>query len=440
MEESGMATLVGILAIFALVAANGLFVASEFAIVSVRRTRLIPMIDRGSGAARLVMRAAENPDPLIAATQLGITMASLGLGWIGEPALARSLEPFLEWVPDAWREGSTHVVAGTIAFAIITMLHIVFGELAPKSIALWRAESTAMVVVPPTQLFYRLFKPFIWLLNTTANATLSLFGLRAPSGGRHVYSSEEIGLLITEGHRAGTVEEEEARLVHRVFKFQDQLAEAVMVPRVRVRGVPDDAMVRDAIQAVRDAGYTRLPVFHEDLDHVVGMVHAKDLLFAAADAKEMESVRSIMRQVLFVPETKPVVDLLAEMQRQGIQLAVILDEFGGTSGILTIEDLLEELVGEIPGELRPERRLVVLQTPDRIVAEAGIGIDTLNEVFQIDLPTDNANTLGGFIFHRLETIPEAGTTFRYGTLEFRIESVAAGRIGLIQIRKLQSDV
>jgi len=435
MEPSGMATLVGLLAIVALVAANGLFVASEFAIVSVRRTRLIPLIARGSKTAQRVMRAAEKPDPLIAATQLGITMASLGLGWIGEPALARSLEPALEWIPGGWQQASSHVVAGTIAFAIITTLHIVFGELAPKSIALWRAEPTALVVVPPTELFYRVFKPFIWLLNTTANATLSLFGLRAPSGGRHVYSAEEIGLLIAEGHRAGTVEEEEARLAHRVFKFQDRLAEEVMVPRVRVRGIPDDGTVGDAIQEVREAGYTRLPVFHADLDHIVGMVHAKDLLFASADARAAEPVQVVMRKVLYVPETKPVVDLLAEMQRQGIQLAAIVDEFGGTSGIVTIEDLLEELVGEIPGELRPERRLVAVQTPDRIVVEAGISIETLNEIFQIGLPTGHGNTLGGFVFYHLETIPDAGTTFHYDALEFKIESVTAGRIGLIQIRK-----
>ena len=437
MEPSVTSVLLRLGAVLALVAANGMFVAAEFAIVSVRRTRLIPLIERGSKRARRVLRAAEKPDAFIAATQLGITMASLGLGWIGEPAVARLLEPLVAALPVALREATAFAVAGTLAFVLITALHIIVGELAPKSVALWSPESTALVVIPPTDLFYRIFKPFIWLLNGTANAALSVFGLRAPSG-RHVYSPEEIGLLVTESRRAGVVEEAEALLVHRVFKFADTLVEEGMVPRVSVRGVPDDAAVQDAVSVVREAGFSRLPVFAEDLDHIVGMVHAKDLLVAQAEDRGPEPVDRVMRPVLYVPETKPVVDLLEEMRRQGIQLAVVLDEFGGTSGIVTIEDLLEELVGEIPGEFRPERRLVVLQQADRIVVDAAIPLDDLNERFRITLPTTEANTLGGFIFHHLETIPEAGTTFRYDGLEFKIESATRTRIGLVQIRRVKT--
>jgi CBS domain containing-hemolysin-like protein len=413
-----------------------MFVAAEFAIVSVRRTRLIPLIERGSRTARLVLRASEDPNAFLAATQLGITMASLGLGWIGEPVVATLLEPLVRGLPIGIQEATAHVVAVALAFTLITMLHIIFGELAAKSAALWRPESTALVVAPPTDLFYRIFRPFIWVLNSTANGTLSLFGLHAPSG-RHVYSSEEIGLLVTESRKAGVVEEEEALLVHRVFKFADRLVEEVMVPRVSVRGVPKDLPVLEAVTVIREAGYTRLPVFAEDLDHIVGMVHAKDLLLAHADGQGKDPVEKVMRPVLYVPEMKPVVDLLEEMRRRGIQLAVVLDEFGGTSGIVTIEDLLEELVGEIPGELRPERRLIVLQQPDRMVVDATIALDALNDAFRISLPTEEANTLGGFIFHHLGTIPEAGATFRYDTLEFKIESATRNRIGLVQIRRLK---
>jgi CBS domain containing-hemolysin-like protein len=436
MEVSLLSILLRLGAVLALVAANGMFVAAEFAIVSVRRTRLIPLIERGSRTARLVLRASEDPNTFLAATQLGITMASLGLGWIGEPAVAPLLEPLLRGLALPIQEATSHLVAGALAFTLITMLHIIFGELMAKSAALWRPESTALVVAPPTDLFYRVFRPFIWVLNSTANATLSLFGLRAPSG-RHVYSSEEIGLLVTESRRAGVVEEEEALLLHRVFKFADRLVEEVMVPRVSVRGVEKDLTVLDAVSAVREAGYTHLPVFAEDLDHIVGMVHAKDLLLAYAGGRAGEPVEKVMRPVLYVPEMKPVVDLLEEMRRRGIQLAVALDEFGGTSGIVTIEDLLEELVGEIPGELRPERRLIVLQQADRIVVDATIPLDALNEAFRIALPTEEANTLGGFIFHHLGTIPEVGATFRYETLEFKIESATRTRIGLVQIRKVK---
>jgi len=437
MELSWLSILWRLGAVLALVAANGMFVAAEFAIVAVRRTRLAPLVQRGSRTARLVLRAAEDPNAFLAATQLGITMASLGLGWIGEPTVAALLDPLLRWLPLGVAAATSHAVAVVLAFALITSLHIVFGELAAKSVALWRPEATALAVAPATQVFYRVFRLPIETLNRTANATLHLFGLRAPSG-HHVYSSEELGLLITESHRAGVVEEEEARLMHRVFKFADRLVEEVMVPRVAIRGVPNEATVREAVTAVREAGFTRLPVFADDLDHIVGMVHAKDLLLAQAAERGEEPVTAVMRPVLYVPEMKPVVDLLEEMRRRGIQLAVVLDEFGGTSGIVTIEDLLEELVGEIPGEYRPERRLVVLQQPDRMVVDAAIPLEDLNERFRAGLPTTEANTLGGFIFHHLGTIPEAGATFRYEGLEFKIESATRTRIGLVQIRRARS--
>jgi len=435
MEVSLQSILLRLGAVVALVAANGMFVAAEFAIVSVRRTRLLPLAESGSNAARLVLRASADPNAFLAATQLGITMASLGLGWIGEPTLASLVEPWLRGLPISIQNGTAHVIAVVVAFTIITVLHIVFGELAAKSAALWRPEGTALVVAPPTEVFHRIFRPFIWLLNETANRTLGLFGLRAPSG-HHVYSSEEIGMLVTESQRAGVVEKEEATFVHRVLKFADRVAEEVMVPRVSIRGLPKESTVRESVAVVREVGYTRLPIFEESLDHIIGMAHVRDLLIAEVDGRGDQSVETIKRPVLYVPETKPVVDLLNEMRQQGIQLAVVLDEYAGTAGIVTIEDLLEELVGEIPGEFRKERPLIVVQQPDRIVVDAAISLEALNETFKINLPSDEANTLGGFIFHHLGSIPEVGTTFRTGDLEFRIESATRNRIGLVQIRKL----
>ena len=423
-------------AVLVLVAANAMFVAAEFAIVSVRRTRLIPLVEGGSRTARLVLRASEDPNAFLAATQLGITMASLGLGWIGEPAVAPVLEPVLRGLPTGLRDSTTHLVAGVLAFTFITILHIVFGELAAKSAALWRPESTAMVVAPPTELFHRLFRPFIWVLNSTANATLGLFGLRAPSG-HHVYSSEEIGLLVRESQRAGAVEEEEALLVHRAFKFTDRVVDEIMVPRVSIQGLPREATVRETIAVVREAGYSRLPVFAEDLDNIVGMAHVKDLLLAEVDGHGDDPVEKIMRPVLHTPGMKPVVDLLEEMRSKSIHLAVVLDEYGGTAGIITIEDLLEELVGEIPGEFRRERRLIILQRPDRIVVDAAIPLDALNEAFPMDLQAEGVNTLGGFIFHHLGSVPEMGRTFTHGDLEFKIESATPNRVELVQIRRLK---
>lgn len=435
MEVSLDSILLRLAVVLALVAANGMFVAAEFAIVSVRRPRLVALAEGGSRSARLVLRSAEDPNAFLAATQLGITMASLGLGWLGEPTLATLLEPWLGALPVGIRQGALHVMAGVLAFLIITILHIVFGELAAKSAALWRPEGTALVVVPPTEVFHRVFRPFIWLLNSAANGTLGLFGLRAPSG-HHVYSSEEIGMLVTESQRAGAVEREEAVFVHRVFRFTDRVAEEVMVPRVSIQGLPKESTVGESIAVVREAGYTRVPVFAESLDRIVGMVHVKDLLLAEVDGDGRRPLEQIMRPVLYVPETKAVVDLLEEMRTKGTQLAVVLDEYGGTAGMVTIEDLLEELVGEIPGEFRKAPRLIVTQQPDRIVVDAAIPLETLNEAFRISLPTEEANTLGGFIFRQLGSIPEAGTVFRYDDLEVKIDSATRNRIELVQIRKL----
>jgi len=291
------------------------------------------------------------------------------------------------------------------------------------------------VVAPPTDLYYRLFRPFIWLLNSAANATLSLFGLRATTG-RHVHSAEEIRLLVTESQKAGSVEEEEAILVLRAFKFVDRVTKEVMVPRTAVAAIPKDLVILDAIAVVRQAGYTRLPVFEADLDHIVGMVHVRDLLFAQMDGRQQEPVAAVMRPALHVPGTKPVADLLDEMRRLKTQLAVVLDEYGGTAGIATLEDLLEELVGEIPGEFRAEPRRIVFQRPDLAMVDASVALDELNEALGVSLPVAEANTLGGFIFRQVGTIPHAGMTVRYKRLEFKIETVTGNRIGLVEVRKL----
>jgi CBS domain containing-hemolysin-like protein len=338
-------------------------------------------------------------------------------------------------LPLGMRATAAYVVAGAIAFSIITALHIIFGELAAKGAALARPEATALVVAPPTALFHQVFRPVIWLLSSTANGVLGVFGIRAPSG-RHVHSPEEISTLVAESQRAGAIEEKEATFVHRIFRFADRVAEEVMVPRVSVRGVPRTSAIRESIALTREAGFTRYPVFDESVDRIIGMVHAKDLLIALADGRGEDAVEVLMRPVLYVPETKAVVDLLDEMRRQGTQLAVVIDEYGGTAGIVTLEDLLEELVGEIPGEFRKERPLVITQRPDRMVVDAAIPLDDLNRILGADFPMDEANTLGGFIFRALGSVPSAGTTFRHEPFELRIESVAANRIGLVQIRRI----
>jgi CBS domain containing-hemolysin-like protein len=429
-----LAAALRLLAVLGLLAANGLFVAAEFSIVRARRTRVAQLTQEGRRFAPTVQRAIADPEPYLAASQLGITMASLGLGWIGEPAVARLILPWLSGLPPGWGTTAAHAAAVTIAFVLITALHIVLGEQAPKNLALWNAEATALATVPPTEAFFRIFRPFIWTLNTLANRTLRAFGWVAP--GRHVaFAREELVMLVGESRRAGAVEHEEESLVRRVFRLTDRTVGEIMVHRTAVAGIPRTASVSDAVAVIRDRGFSRIPVFGETSEQIVGTVRAKDLLLELAAGHAQARVDSVMRPVLYVPETKPVVELLEEMRGGRSQLAVVLEEYGSTAGIVTIEDVLEEIVGEIPGESRPQPKLIYATQPNCIDVDATIDLPTLNEVFGIQLSSDDAATLGGFIFHHLGRIPDPGERFTLGDLEFIVHSVIGRRIGRVEIRK-----
>jgi len=435
MENSVGPVLLRVFAVLAIVVANGIFAAAEFAIAKASKTRLASMAQRGVRLAGVVRRAAEDPEAFVAATQLGITMTSLGLGWLGEPAVARLLGPLLDRIPGPWDAALRYSVSIILAFVAITALHIILGELVPKSIALRNAEATALVVVPPTVAFSRLFRPFIWLLDFLADRTLRLFGLKAEPGRHVAFDREELVMLVGESRRAGVVEHEEESLVRRVFRLTDRTVGDIMVHRTVVVGVPQTATVADAVAVIRERGFSRLPVFGDTAEEIVGGVRAKDLLLQVAAGQAQAPVSSVMRPVLFVPETKPVVELLEEMRKGRPPLAVVLEEYGSIAGIVTIEDLLEEIVGEIPGESRPQPKLVYLAQPDRIVVDATIDLQALNDVFGIALETEGAATLGGVIFHHLGRIPEAGERFSLKGLAFTIESVVGRRIGRVEIRK-----
>lgn len=438
MERSVGSIVLGLIAIVVLVGVNGLFVAAEFSIVRARRTRIARLVAEGRPLAGMVQHATMHPESFVAATQLGITMASLGLGWIGEPALASLFDPLLAGLPAPWQATTAHAVAVVLAFTLITVLHVVFGELAPKGMALWNAEATALATVPPTDLFARTFKPIIWLLRKIAAATLHVAGLRAPSGRHVAFAREELLMLVGESRRAGAVEHEEESLVRRVFRLTDRTVGDIMVHRTAVVDIPRTATVQETVEVIRERGYSRIPVYGDTPEEIVGAVRAKDLLLALAAGKGEAPVESVMQPVLYVPETKPVVDLLEEMRTGHSQMAVVLEEYGSTAGIVTIEDVLEEIVGEIPGESRPQRKLIYLTQPDHIVVDATIDLPTLNDLFGITLESEGAATLGGVIFHHLGRIPEPDEQFRLGDLEFTIESVVGRRIGRVDIRRRPS--
>src|SRR5215831_4997429 len=327
-------TLTGILwrlvGVLALVFANGFFVAAEFAIVTVRKTRIDQLVSEGHRAARAVQRAVNDPDSYIAATQLGITMASIGLGWIGEPALAALMQPVLSRLPGGVAEATAHSIAVAIAFALITALHITLGELAPKTIALERSEGTALLVVKPTELFMRGFWPFIRLLNGAGQAIVRMLGLRSAEGHTVVHSEEELKMLITASHHAGVLERREEQMIHRVFDFADMTAGQVMVPRTELVAVPAEASGEALLKYVSRAGYSMLPVYRDNLDNVVGMLYTIDLVKALAAGQRDVSAGAIAHDVLTVPETMAADDLLVALRQRGVREAVVIDEYGGT--------------------------------------------------------------------------------------------------------------
>jgi CBS domain containing-hemolysin-like protein len=427
--------------VVALVLLNGMFVAAEFAIVSVRRTRLKTMADDGNALARLSLRARDNINNYLAATQLGITIASIGLGFLGEPLLASLLEPLFDDIFGEEMAGvASHTVAVILAFALITALHIVLGELTPKSLALFRPERVSLVTVPPTEAFRIVFWPAIWLLNGLANAVLRPFGITAAEGGSHsVHTAEEISLLVSQSAEAGILESGEARLLSGVFSFGDRRVNEVMVPRTEVRWLPKVTSVKDFYGLYLKHPHSRFPVFGESHDDVVGIVNIKDVLHGIADDSlgETDTIDLAMRPALFIPETKFVGSAFTELQRSGHQMAVVVDEYGGTAGIVTLEMLLEELVGYVSDELRRHEEEVVEVDERTFQVDAGMSVHDANEELGIDLPEDeDYETMAGFVLARLGRIPEQGEEFDHDGLRINVSKVDGNRVEEITITRL----
>jgi CBS domain containing-hemolysin-like protein len=406
-EPWSSATLLKFLAVLVLVGANAFFVAAEFALVAARRTRVEAMVRRGDSKARVALRAIQSLDRYISGTQLGITLASLGLGWIGEPALAGTIEYLFRNLPEPLNVIAIHGVASGVAFAIITFLHIVLGELAPKALALLHPEQTSRWVARPLILFTVATNPFIWLLNGTANAILRLFRARTPTERERVHSPEEIMMLVEQSKRTGHLGAQNARMIEGVFEFTEKNAHDVMTPRTQMSALKNDMTLALAADRVAEAGRSRYPVYRESLDDVVGVVHAKDVL-AGLRADPGRTVESVMRPPLFVPGTREVEDVLADMKRQKAHLAMVLDEFGGTAGLVTMEDLLEEIVGPIFDEYdRPEAPGTA---GTGALLAGGAEIKTVNETQGLALDDSDYTTLGGLLFGVLGRLPRVGDT------------------------------
>jgi CBS domain containing-hemolysin-like protein len=421
-------------AVLALVLANGFFVAAEFSIVTVRKTRIDQLIAEGHRGARAVRRAVSNPDPFIAATQLGITMASIGLGWIGEPALAAMVQPAIAFLPIGIAEATAHTIAVAIAFAIVTSLHIVLGELAPKTIALDKAEATALIVVKPTELFMKAFWPFIHVLNSTGRAVVRMLGLHSDGGHSMVHSEAELKMLVTASQEAGVLEEQEEQMLHRVFGFADLTAGQVMIPRTELVAVPADLPLRELIVKFGQGNQTRLPVYRSDLDDVVGMVHVRDVLKALGAGEPDVNAGALAREVLTVPITLGADDLLAEMRRRRAREGLVIDEYGGTAGLVTFESLMERIIGEIPGEMGAQTRTTLRQDSSADIDGLTL-VGDINEQFGLHLDEDTYTTVGGYVLGRLGRRARVGDTIDVEGRKMRVESVDGLRVAKVWLSK-----
>jgi len=427
--------LLSVVAVFALVLANAYFVAAEFALVSARKTRLEESAREGDGKATLALRVIQSLDRYISATQLGITLASLGLGWVGEPALAHLVEGLFHGLPASLAAFATHGLAVAIAFTIITTLHIVLGELVPKSIALLFPETVSRWLALPLIAFAWLMHYPIALLHNTASLLLRLLRVRSPGTHDRLHSTEEIRILVEQSGEGGSLGAEDARLLEGVFEFSEKTAEEVMTPRTEMVALDATLTVEAAADAVAEAGRSRYPVYSESLDEITGVVLAKDILRAVRQLPG-STLSSILRTPLFVPGTREVEDVLTDMKRLKIHLAVVLDEYGGTAGLVTMEDLLEEIVGEIFDEYDAVEQVRAPTADDgSITLDGAMTIADFNSRFDATLDDRDYTTLGGFLFGQLGRLPREGDRVAVAPFAFLIVAMAGRRVDTVTVTR-----
>jgi CBS domain containing-hemolysin-like protein len=417
-----------------LVLLNGFFVAAEFSLVTVRRTRIEQLAAEGNILARVVKRALDDPNRFISASQVGITIASLSLGWVGEPAVAKLIEPPLESIlPQQIAFLTSHSIAVFFAFAVITLFHLVIGEQVPKMVALQRAEPTILATAQVTEFVSLVFRPFILIVYWATELILRLLGLRYQGEKHLVYTVEELEMLVTASAEGGQLDESEQEMIHRVFNFADLTAHQVMVPRTEVVGVPADISLDDLSAFVAREGRSRFPVYNGTIDDIVGIVYVKDIFRVLRRRSAAFDVRKITREALTVPESLAIDDLLATMKARRTHMAVVIDEFGGTAGLTTLEDLLEVIVGEVQDEFeRPETDIEML--PDGSARVNGLVlISEFNRRINTSIEDPNFDTIGGFVFGRIGRKPEIGDEVDTDDITFTVEALDGLRIARLHV-------
>lgn len=422
-------SLLRLLAVAGLILLNGLFVAAEFALVSSRSSRIAQLAESGNRRALIAQRAIEEPGLFISACQVGITMASLALGWVAEPAFASLIAPVFHPILGENSFIGAHLVGGILAYALVTFLHIVFGEQAPKMIALQRAEPVMLTTAPIVAKVSIPFRPFIALLNAATDLILRPFGIRSKAEGHDVYSEEELKRLVLTSQQQGFLERSEREIIHRVFGFADLLTEQVMVPRTEMTVLHIDDTLDEVIAVVSSSGHARYPVYGENHDDILGVVYAKDLfrLLSRTDDAPL-NLRRMIRTPLIVPATMALDDLLTQMQVKRNQIAIVVDEYGGTAGMVTLEDVVERIVGAVQDEFEPIDEEVESLPNGEARISGLMTIEDVNDRFDLGIDDPFYNTIGGFVFGQLGRRPDLGDEVEIGEARLRVDQLDGLRI------------
>ncbi|HDR6316603.1 hemolysin family protein [Bacillus pretiosus] len=420
-----------------LIALTAFFVAVEFAIIKVRSSRIDQLVSEKRRGALAAKKVTSNLDEYLSACQLGITITALGLGWLGEPTIKHLLEPLFLKLHLSPAIAST--VSFIIAFALITFLHVVIGELAPKTLAIQRAEQVSLLLSKPIIYFYRVMYPFIWALNGSARLVTGLFGLHPASEHEVAHSEEELRLILSESYESGEINQREFKYVNNIFEFDNRVAKEIMVPRTEVVGLYEDEPFETHIKIIAQEKYTRYPVFGEDKDEIIGMVNVKDLFIRYMDGNRDEecSITPYTRPVIEVLENIPIHDLLLQMQRKRIPLAVLYDEYGGTAGIVTLEDILEEIVGEIRDEYDEDEHPPIEHISEGYkIVEGKVLISEVNDLFGIHLIADDVDTIGGWIMVQKQIVAEGDIIEKNG-FSFKVLEKDMHQIKRVEIKKVE---
>jgi len=417
-----------------LVFANAFFVMSEFAIVSVRKTRIQQLTKEGNETAQLISDEIKEIPKFIAAVQLGVTISSLGLGWVGEATLADLFYPLFSFLPKTGQFITTHTVAASLAFVLITTLHVEFGELIPKSIALQYPENLSLIIARPMNFALKIFSPFVEFLNSLGSFILGLFKVQPAKGLHLVHSIEELDMLVSASYQEGILNETEREMLHNVFKFSDLITRQIMIPRTDMVSIPADISLEALTDFVQEYQFTRYPVYENDPDHILGIVHIKDVI-PYIEAKESFELTNIIRKVLLVPETLTIDKLLIDFKRYRNQMAIVVDEFGGISGLVTLEDVLEEIFGDVQDEFDTEEADIKVISDNEFLINAMFRIDEVNELFNLSIEEEEIETIGGLVLKELGRIAKINDSITIENYTFIVDNIKGPRITKLRVIK-----